>query len=185
MAGVTVGNTGQDRGFVEIGTTDDNDAEIYATQRNFESNVIRRAILLDGVGNTYFPEHVYAKTFNGGLNGNSSTATKLQTARDISFQVPPLAHSILMVQYASCILTLANSGVVASTYGSTLKIPVLTVNAKGLITGVSEQNIPIVDDLITDDGNKPLSARQGKKLQDEKFSIRRQLSGKLTTKPSI
>jgi hypothetical protein len=34
---------------------------------------------------------------------------------------------------------------------------------------VSEQNIPIVDDLTTDDGNKPLSARQGKKLQNEKF----------------
>ena len=183
---LAVGNTGQDRGFVEIGTTDDNDAEIYATQRNSESNVIRRAILLDGVGNTYFPEHVYAKTFNGGLNGNSSTATKLQTARDISFSGAATgSFNFDGSANASCILTLANSGVVASTYGSTLKIPVLTVNAKGLITGVSEQNIPIVDDLITDDGNKPLSARQGKKLQDEKFSLSGgQLSGKLTTKPS-
>ena len=183
---LAVGNTGQDRGFVEIGTTDDNDAEIYATQRNFESNVIRRAILLDGVGNTYFPEHVYAKTFNGGLNGNSSTATKLQTARDISFSGAATgSFNFDGSANASCILTLANSGVVASTYGSTLKIPVLTVNAKGLITGVSEQNIPIVDDLTTNDGSKPLSARQGKKLQDEKLSLSGgQLSGKLTTKPS-
>lgn len=169
---LAVGNTGQDRGFVEIGTTDDNDAEIYATQRDASSNILRRATLLDGVGNTLFPEHVYAKTFNGGLNGNSSTATKLQTARDISFSGAATgSFNFDGSTNASCILTLANSGVVASTYGSTLKIPVLTVNAKGLITGVSEQNIPIVDDLTTDDGNKPLSSRQGKKLQDEKFPL--------------
>ncbi|WP_216068995.1 phage tail-collar fiber domain-containing protein [Acinetobacter ursingii] len=169
---LAVGNTGQDRGFVEIGTTDDNDAEIYATQRDASSNIIRRAILLDGVGNTSFPEHVYAKTFNGGLNGNSSTASKLQTARDVSFSGAATgSFNFDGSANASCILTLSNSGVVASTYGSTLKIPVLTVNAKGLITGVSEQNIPMVDDLTTDDGTKPLSARQGKKLQDEKFPL--------------
>ncbi|WP_228156978.1 phage tail protein [Acinetobacter sp. WCHAc060042] len=169
---LAVGNTGQDRGFVEIGTTDDNDAEIYATQRDASSNIIRRAILLDGVGNTSFPEHVYAKTFNGGLNGNSSTTSKLQTARDVSFSGAATgSFNFDGSANASCILTLANSGVVASTYGSTLKIPVLTVNAKGLITGVSEQNIPMVDDLTTDDGTKPLSARQGKKLQDEKFPL--------------
>lgn len=169
---LAVGNTGQDRGFVEIGTTDDNDAEIYATQRDASSNIIRRAILLDGVGNTSFPEHVYAKTFNGGLNGNSSTTSKLQTARDISFSGAATgSFNFDGSANASCILTLANSGVVASTYGSTLKIPVLTVNAKGLITGVSEQNVPMVDDLTTDDGTKPLSARQGKKLQDEKFPL--------------
>lgn len=169
---LAVGNTGQDRGFVEIGTTDDNDAEIYATQRDASSNIIRRAILLDGVGNTVLPEHVYAKTFNGGLNGNSSTASKLQTARDVSFSGAATgSFNFDGSANASCILTLANSGVVASTYGSTLKIPVLTVNAKGLITGVSEQNIPMVDDLTTDDGTKPLSARQGKKLQDEKFPL--------------
>ena len=169
---LAVGNTGQDRGFVEIGTTDDNDAEIYATQRDASSNILRRATLLDGVGNTLFPEHVYAKTFNGGLNGNSSTATKLKNARDISFSGAATgSFNFDGSANTSCILTLANSGVVASTYGSTLKIPVLTVNAKGLITGVSEQNIPIVDDLTTDDGNKPLSARQGKKLQDEKFPL--------------
>lgn len=169
---LAVGNTGQDRGFVEIGTTDDNDAEIYATQRDASSNILRRATLLDGVGNTLFPEHVYAKTFNGGLNGNSSTASKLQTARDISFSGAATgSFNFDGSTNASCIITLANSGVVASTYGSTLKIPVLTVNAKGLITGVSEQNIPMVDDLTTDDGTKPLSARQGKKLQDEKFPL--------------
>ena len=107
-----------------------------------------------------------------GVNGNASTATKLKNARDISFSGAATgSFNFDGSANTSCILTLANSGVVASTYGSTLKIPVLTVNAKGLITGVSEQNIPIVDDLTTDDGNKPLSSRQGKKLQDEKFPL--------------
>lgn len=107
-----------------------------------------------------------------GVNGNASTATKLKNARDISFSGAATgSFNFDGSTNASCILTLANSGVVASTYGSTLKIPVLTVNAKGLITGVSEQNIPMVDDLTTDDGTKPLSARQGKKLQDEKFPL--------------
>lgn len=107
-----------------------------------------------------------------GVNGNASTATKLKNARYISFSGAATgSFNFDGSTNASCILTLANSGVVASTYGSTLKIPVLTVNAKGLITGVSEQNIPIVDDLTTDDGNKPLSSRQGKKLQDEKFPL--------------
>ena len=42
---------------------------------------------------------------------------------------------------SSCVLTLANSGVVASTYGSSLKIPTITVNQQGLITGVYEKEV--------------------------------------------
>ena len=41
----------------------------------------------------------------------------------------------------SAILTLQNSGVVAGTYMSTIKIPSITVNAQGLITGVSMNDI--------------------------------------------
>ena len=66
---------------------------------------------------------------------------------------------------------MANSGVAASTYGSNLKIPTITVNAKGLITGVSEQQIPIVDDLTTGGSTKLLSAEQGKVLNDQAFGI--------------
>ncbi|CAM3017697.1 phage tail protein [Acinetobacter celticus] len=109
-------------------------------------------------------------TIDGSLNGNSATATKLQTARTISFSGAATGS----VNYdgsgnSSCILTLANSGVVANTYGSNLKIPTITVNAKGLITGVSEQQIPIVDDLTTGGSAKLLSAEQGKLLQANKL----------------
>ncbi|MCO8114596.1 hypothetical protein NI465_10470, partial [Acinetobacter lwoffii] len=80
---IAVGNNGVDKGYVEIGTTDDEDAEIYASQRTTANAVIRRAKLLDDAGNTSFPGTVTAPTFNGALNGNAATATKLQTARTI------------------------------------------------------------------------------------------------------
>ncbi len=57
---------------------------------------------------------------------------------------------------------------VAGTYGTLLKIPVITANIKGLITGLSEQQIPVVDDLVTGGATKLLSAEQGKKLQANK-----------------
>ena len=77
---------------------------------------------------------------------------------------------------SSCILTLANSGVVAGTYSSTIQIPSITVNDKGLITGISQQTIrsasvtqagvvQLVDDLVTDDNAKALTAKQGRALQ--------------------
>ena len=81
---IAVGNDGVDKGYVEIGTTDDADAEIYASQRTSANAVIRRAKLLDDAGNTSFPGTVTAPTFNGALNGNAATATKLQTARSIN-----------------------------------------------------------------------------------------------------
>ena len=82
---IAVGNNGVDKGYVEIGTTDEEDTEIYASQRALIGNtVIRRAKLLDSVGNTSFPGTVTAPTFNGALNGNAASATKLQTARTIN-----------------------------------------------------------------------------------------------------
>lgn len=81
---IAVGNNAADKGYVEIGTIDDADAEIYASQRTSANAVIRIAKLLDGAGNTSFPGTVTAPTFNGALNGNAATATKLQTARTIN-----------------------------------------------------------------------------------------------------
>ena len=72
---IAVGNNAADRGYVEIGTIDDADAEIYASQRTSANAVIRRAKLLDGAGNTSFPGPVTAPTFSGALNGNAASAT--------------------------------------------------------------------------------------------------------------
>ena len=82
---IAVGNNAADKGYVEIGTVDDADAEIYASQRALNGNtVIRRAKLLDAGGNTSFPGTVTAPTFSGVLNGNAATATQLATARTIN-----------------------------------------------------------------------------------------------------
>lgn len=98
---------------------------------------------------------------------NAVSATKLETSRIVSFSGAATgSFGFDGSSNSSALLTLANSGVVANTYGSNLKIPVLTVNAKGLITGVSEQQIPIVDDLTTGGSTKLLSAEQGKVLND-------------------
>lgn len=101
---------------------------------------------------------------------NAVSSSKLETARTVSFSGAATgSFNFDGSGNSSCVLALANSGVVASTYGAALKIPVLTVNAKGLITGVSEQNIPIVDDLTTNDSTKPISAKQAKNLKDNKL----------------
>ncbi len=165
---------------------------IYASQAWVNENYIRRNEVVDNLTTDDAKKPVSSKQAKNlqdnklDKTANAVSSSKLETARTISFSGAATgSFNFDGSGNSSCVLALANSGVVASTYGAALKIPVLTVNAKGLITGVSEQNIPIVDDLTTNDGSKPLSARQGKKLQDEKFSKSGgHLSGELTTKPS-
>lgn len=73
---------------------------------------------------------------------NAVSASKLQNVRTVSFSGAATgSFTYDGSANGSCVLTLANSGVQAKTYGSKAKIPVITVNAKGLITGVSEHSI--------------------------------------------
>ena len=118
---------------------------------------------------------------NSSITGNAATATKLAATRTISFSGAATgSFTFDGSANASCILTLANSGVVAGTYSSTINIPSITVNDKGQITGISQQNIrsasvsqtgvvQLVDNLTTDDNSKALTAKQGKLLQDNKL----------------
>ena len=149
-----------------------------ATQAWVKENYIERSNIVDNLTTEDANKPVSAKQVKYlndnklGKTENAVSADKLKTIRTISFS----GGATGSFNYdgsgnSSCILTLANSGVVASTYGSSLKIPTITVNAKGLITGVSERDIPIVDNLTTDDATKPVSAKQAKKLQDEKLAI--------------
>ncbi|ADG36198.1 putative tail fibre protein [Acinetobacter phage Acj61] len=69
---LAVGNNAADRGYVEIGTIDDADAEIYASQRTSANAVIRRAKLLDGAGNTSFPGNLSANSLGVNNTSNSS-----------------------------------------------------------------------------------------------------------------
>jgi hypothetical protein len=52
----------------------------------------------------------------------------------------------------SAAITLADSGVTANTYGSATAIPVVTVNAKGLVTGVTTANIATTLGIAGDTG---------------------------------
>lgn len=151
---------------------------IYASQAWVKENFIKRSEIIDNLTTDDATKPVSAKQAKDlndnklGKTENAVSASKLETARIISFS--GAATGSLTFNGAaniSAVLTLANSGVAANTYGSNLKIPVLTVNAKGLITGVSEQQIPIVDDLTTGGSTKLLSAEQGKVLNDQAFGV--------------
>lgn len=78
------------------------------------------------------------------ITGNAASATKWQNPRTVNFSGAATgSFTSDGSSDSSAILTLANSGVLAGTYGSPLKIPVITVNQKGLLTVVAEQNIPV------------------------------------------
>ncbi len=82
------------------------------------------------------------KTFSTTIVGNIDTADKLKTSRSISIT----GDGSWSVNFdgsgnATSTFTLANSGVTANTYGSSSAIPVITVDAKGRVTGMSTQSI--------------------------------------------
>ena len=149
---------------------------IYASQAWVEENFIKRNEIVDNLTTDDATKPVSVKQAKMlqdnklGKTENAASASKLATARTVSFSGAATgSFNFDGASNSSATLTLANSGVVANTYGSNLKIPVLTVNAKGLVTGVAEQNIHIVDNLTTDDATKPVSAKQAKMLQDNKL----------------
>ena len=114
---------------------------------------------------------------------NAVSATKLQTSRQVSFSGAATgSFNFDGSTGTSCTLTLANSGVTAGTYGTTLKIPVITVNAKGLITTVATQDIPsastsakgvvqLNDTLTSTSTTEALTAAQGKVLSDKLLGL--------------
>ncbi|WP_336933321.1 phage tail protein [Acinetobacter bereziniae] len=116
------------------------------------------------------------------VGSRSTTATKLENPRIVSFSGAATgSFSYDGSANSSCILTLSNSGVVAGTYTSTIQIPSITVNDKGLITGITQQTIrsasatqagivQLNNTLTSDSTVQALTAAQGKKLQDEKFA---------------
>jgi phage-related tail fiber protein len=126
---------------------------IYATQAWIDENYIKRSEIVDNLTTNDATKPLSAKQGKDlqdnklGKTENASSASKLQTARTVSFSGAATgSFNFDGSGNSSAVLTLANSGVAASTYGSNLKIPVVTVNAKGLITSVSEQAIPEVVD---------------------------------------
>ena len=122
------------------------------------------------------------------ITSNVASASKLLTPRTISFSGAATgSFGFDGSANASCVLTLANSGVVAGTYASTIQIPSITVNDKGQITGISQQTIrsasvsqsgvvQLSDSLTSTATDQALTAAQGKNLQDSKLNKSSNLS---------
>jgi hypothetical protein len=79
---------------------------------------------------------------DGNLNGTANAANTLSTARTIS-ATGDAAWSVSFdgSANATAALTLANTGVTASTYGTTTAVPTIAIDSKGRITSASNTNI--------------------------------------------
>jgi hypothetical protein len=89
--------------------------------------------------------NVYAE-----LVGNAATATKWKTARNLSLTGDATATLTAVDGSAavSAALTLATVNSNVGAYGDAVTVPTLTVNAKGLVTAVSQTVIPTATTLI-------------------------------------
>jgi hypothetical protein len=78
----------------------------------------------------------------GDITGNSATASKLSTARAVSLAGDVVANAVNFdgssnIQLSTSLIT--QTGLVPGTYGSDSLTPIITVNSKGVITGISTQ----------------------------------------------
>jgi len=112
---------------------------------------------------------ITSTTFVGALTGNSSTATALQTSRTIGMtgDVTWTSSSFDGTDNSTGVSTLAESGVIAGSYGSSTEIPILTVDSKGRVTAASTSSITVGDGTLTlatsgiATGSQTFSSNQG------------------------
>ena len=105
-------------------------------------------VKLDVVGDIKVLGIVTASSFVGSLTGIASTATQLETTRYFSVSGDVSTGSSVAfngTQNVELALTLPLSGVTSATYGSTTSIPSISVNSKGIITGVTTSAITVGD----------------------------------------
>lgn len=104
-----------------------------ATNANTASTIVKR----DANGD------FSAGIITGALSGNASTATKWLNARSLELTGDATAALTGVDGSAnvSAAITFATVNSNVGTFGSTTQIPVVTVNAKGLVTAVSTQSI--------------------------------------------
>ena len=86
----------------------------------------------------------------GDLKGNADTATVWETARDLSLTGDATA-TLLAVngsENVSAAITLATVNADVGNWGDSVTVPTITVNAKGLVTAITETAIPIATNII-------------------------------------
>ena len=118
-----------------------------ATDAGFEANTASgvKQILYTAVGAEwdFGSENVKASTFTGNLIGNADTATALAAPQNFSASGDASASAVSFdgTGAVDLGLTLATVNSDVGSFGSTVAIPVVTVNAKGLVTGVTTASI--------------------------------------------
>lgn len=117
------------------------DASDAGKFKMFTGLVTEPTNVVDTTGTGYTVATLVANV-EGSLSGNAGSATVLQTSRSIS----ATGDATWSVNFngsanATAALTLANTGVTASTYGTTTSVPTIAVDSKGRITSASNTNI--------------------------------------------
>jgi hypothetical protein len=103
-------------------------------------------VLRDEDGSASF-NVITANTISATIDGNSNTATQLETARFFNFtgDVDNVSVSFNGTANADFTLELANTTVEAGTYGGSTNIPIITVDEDGRLTNVV--NVSVATDL--------------------------------------
>ena len=133
------------------------------TDAGFEANTANgvKQILYTSVGGEwdFGSENVKASTFEGDLVGNASSATALETARDFSASGDASATAVSFdgTGNVDLALTLATVNSDVGTYGNATLIPSITVNAKGLVTGVTTNAVASDLSISGDSGTDSVS----------------------------
>ena len=117
-----------------------------STNTNVGIGSTQPTVKLDVVGDIKVLGIVTASSFVGSLTGIASTATQLETTRFFSISGDVSTGSSVSfngTQNVGLAVTLALSGVTSATYGSSTSIPSISVNDKGIITGVTTSGITV------------------------------------------
>ena len=143
LTNLTVSTTSTFNGNVTLGDANTDTVSFGAT---VSSHIIPSAINTYDLGSTTQKWNtVYANTFVGAITGNADTATKLTTPREIDIDGDVIGVGIGTTFDGSKNVTiptvLSTTGVTAGTYGSSTRVGIVTVDAKGRITSASNIDI--------------------------------------------
>ena len=100
----------------------------------------------------------FVGNLTGDVTGNADTATTLATARDFSASGDATASAVSFDGSGNVdlALTLATVNSDVGSYGSTTQIPVVTVNAKGLVTAVTTASVGTALTVTGDSGSEQI-----------------------------
>lgn len=147
------GANGGDRLYIGMGTETNGNAVNHVVIGGKYFTDIIDAATPNSVGSTLVKRDQNG-SFQGALVGNADTATKWLNPRNL--QLTGDASAILIAvdgsQDVSAQITLATVNSNVGTFGSTTQIPVLTVNAKGLVTGATTVDVATVLNISADTG---------------------------------